>query len=57
MLCIDYEEPTHDWFYFATPQPMWKHAKRKRQIGKSQKTQEHRVAVEQLLGEVVLLLF
>ena len=50
------KKPMHDWFYFATLPPMETCEKAKANK-KRQKTLEHRVIVEQLLGEVVLILF
>ena len=50
------KKPTHDWFYFVTPPPM-ETCKKVKANRKRQKTLEHRVIVEQLLGEVVLILF
>ena len=46
----------NDWFYFATTTPM-ETCEKVKANRKRQKTLEHRVAVEQLLGEVVLILF
>ena len=50
------KKPMHDWFYFATPPPM-ETCEKVKANQKRQKTLEHRVVVEQLLGEVVLILF
>ena len=50
------KKPMHDWFYFTTPPPTVTCEKEKPNQ-KRQKTLEHRVVVEQLLGEVVLILF
>ena len=45
------EENHKDWFYFATPPPM-ETCEKVKANQKTQKTLEHRVTVEQSLGEV-----